>query len=106
MLEQRIGRIHRYGQRRIATIYNLMIKDSREAEIFKRLQEKIEVIRKQLGNMAEVLGVLDRISLDDLILRVLDKSVTYEDSDHHRLSFAQLHPRLYPRPGEAGNEFW
>lgn len=38
--------------------------------------------------------------------RVLDKSVTYEDSDHHRLSFAQLHPRLYPRPGEAGNELW
>jgi SNF2 family DNA or RNA helicase len=74
-LEQRIGRIHRYGQRRIARIYNLMIKGSKEAEIFKRLQEKIEIIRKQLGNMAEVLGVLERISLEDVILRVLDRSV-------------------------------
>jgi SNF2 family DNA or RNA helicase len=74
-LEQRIGRIHRYGQRRTAQIYNLMIERSKEAEIFKRLQTKIEVIRKQLGNMAEVLGVLERISLEDVILRVLDRSV-------------------------------
>lgn len=38
--------------------------------------------------------------------RVLEKSVTYEDSDHHRLRFANLHPRLYPRPGEAGSQLW
>jgi SNF2 family DNA or RNA helicase len=74
-LEQRIGRIHRYGQRHVARIYNLMIERSREAEIFKLLQAKIETIRKQLGNMAEVLGVLEQISLDDLMLRVLDRSV-------------------------------
>jgi len=79
-LEQRIGRIHRYGQRRIAYIHNLMIKGSKEAEIFKRLQDKIEIIRKQLGNMAEVLGVLDRISLDDLILRVLDKRIDEQET--------------------------
>src|SRR5439155_3662188 len=78
-LEQRIGRIHRYGQRRIARIYNLMIKGSKEAEIFKRLQEKIEIIRKQLGNMAEVLGVLERISLGDVIMRVLDRAVDVAD---------------------------
>ena len=78
-LEQRIGRIHRYGQRRTAQIYNLMIAGSKEAEIFKRLQDKIEVIRKQLGNMAEVLGVLERISLDNVILRVLDRSIDVAD---------------------------
>jgi hypothetical protein len=74
-LEQRIGRIHRYGQRYIARIYNLMIAGSKEAEIFRRLQEKIEIIRQQLGSMAEVLGVLERVSLDDVILRALDRSV-------------------------------
>jgi SNF2 family DNA or RNA helicase len=78
-LEQRIGRIHRYGQRRIAQIYNLMIEDSKEAEIFKLLQEKIEIIRKQLGNMAEVLGVLERVSLDEVILRVLDRDLDEAD---------------------------
>src|SRR5262249_18585053 len=60
---------------RIATIYNLMIAGSKEAEIFKLLQEKIKTIRAQLGSMAEVLGVLERISLDDVIMRVLDRSV-------------------------------
>ena len=78
-LEQRIGRIHRYGQRRVAQVYNLMIEDSKEAEIFKRLQEKVETIRRQLGNMAEVLGVLERVSLDDVILRVLDRSLDESD---------------------------
>jgi hypothetical protein len=74
-LEQRIGRIHRYGQKRTVQVYNLMIKDSKEAEIFKILQDKIEIIRHQLGNMAEVLGILDRVPLDELILRVLDRSI-------------------------------
>ncbi|HUG35123.1 MAG TPA: hypothetical protein VMJ90_10165 [Anaerolineales bacterium] len=38
--------------------------------------------------------------------RVIDKDVRYEDSDHHKLKFASLHKRLYPRPGEAGLESW
>ncbi len=38
--------------------------------------------------------------------RVIDRDIRYEDSDHHRLAFAQLHPRLYPRLGEALLESW
>ncbi len=38
--------------------------------------------------------------------RVIDRDVRYEDSDHHKLSFAHLHPRLYPRQGEEGEESW
>lgn len=37
---------------------------------------------------------------------VLDKNVTYEESDHHKLRFANLHPRLYPRPGELVDHSW
>ena len=37
--------------------------------------------------------------------RVLDKDIRYEDSDHHRFG-SQLHPRLYPRPGEKATETW
>jgi len=32
--------------------------------------------------------------------RVIDRDVRYEESDHHRLSSADLHLRLYPQPGE------
>jgi acetyltransferase-like isoleucine patch superfamily enzyme len=38
--------------------------------------------------------------------RVIDRNVHYEDSDHHALSYAHLHPRLYPRPGELIRESW
>jgi carbonic anhydrase/acetyltransferase-like protein (isoleucine patch superfamily) len=38
--------------------------------------------------------------------RVIDRDIHYEDSDHHQLAFAQLHPRLYPRLGEALLESW
>jgi UDP-N-acetylglucosamine diphosphorylase / glucose-1-phosphate thymidylyltransferase / UDP-N-acetylgalactosamine diphosphorylase / glucosamine-1-phosphate N-acetyltransferase / galactosamine-1-phosphate N-acetyltransferase len=38
--------------------------------------------------------------------RVIDRDVRYEDSDHHKLPYANLHPRLYPRPGEVSEETW
>ena len=38
--------------------------------------------------------------------RVIERDVYYEESDHHKLSFADLHHRLYPRPGEASEESW
>ncbi len=38
--------------------------------------------------------------------RVIDKDVHYEDSDHHKFKFANLHKRLYPRKGEAELESW
>ena len=38
--------------------------------------------------------------------QVIANNVRYEDSDHHRLHFSHLHPRLYPRPGETVDEAW
>jgi NDP-sugar pyrophosphorylase family protein len=38
--------------------------------------------------------------------RVITKNIRYEDSDHHKLSFSDLHQRLHPRPGEAGDNSW
>jgi len=38
--------------------------------------------------------------------RVIDRDVRFEDSDHHKLSFKDLHLRLYPRPGEKGGDTW
>lgn len=38
--------------------------------------------------------------------RVIDRDVTYEDSDHHRFKSASLHQRLYPRQGEGALESW
>jgi UDP-N-acetylglucosamine diphosphorylase / glucose-1-phosphate thymidylyltransferase / UDP-N-acetylgalactosamine diphosphorylase / glucosamine-1-phosphate N-acetyltransferase / galactosamine-1-phosphate N-acetyltransferase len=38
--------------------------------------------------------------------RVVDRDVTYENSDHHHLRAASMHRRLYPRPGEATADSW
>lgn len=38
--------------------------------------------------------------------RVIDRDLRYEDSDHHKLPFKDIHPRLYPRPGEKILETW
>lgn len=67
-LEQRIGRLHRYGQDEEVKVWNFTFEDTREGEIFELLQEKVESIRDKLGNTADVLGLLDDIDIDSLIL--------------------------------------
>jgi UDP-N-acetylglucosamine diphosphorylase / glucose-1-phosphate thymidylyltransferase / UDP-N-acetylgalactosamine diphosphorylase / glucosamine-1-phosphate N-acetyltransferase / galactosamine-1-phosphate N-acetyltransferase len=37
---------------------------------------------------------------------VVDKDITYEESDHHKLPSKGQHRRLYPRQGELVNESW
>jgi carbonic anhydrase/acetyltransferase-like protein (isoleucine patch superfamily) len=38
--------------------------------------------------------------------RVIERDVHFEDSDHHKLAARDLHPRLYPRPGEKESISW
>jgi superfamily II DNA or RNA helicase len=74
-LEQRIGRIHRYGQDTEVKVWNFLFDDTRESEIFELLQSKVEEIRSQLGNTADVLGMLDDINVDSLIM----ESIQHDD---------------------------
>lgn len=67
-LEQRIGRLHRYGQDKEVKVWNFSFSDTREGEIFELLQEKVETIRGQLGNTADVLGMLDDIDIEELLM--------------------------------------
>ena len=49
-LEQRMGRIHRYGQQHEAMIFNLVAKNTREGEVMERLLHKLDDMRKALGS--------------------------------------------------------
>jgi len=47
-IDQRMGRLHRYGQDRDVHIHNLFVDDTRESEILEQLVEKIDRIENDL----------------------------------------------------------
>jgi len=49
-LEQRMGRIHRYGQNKEVFVYNLVAEDTREGQVLKKLFDKLEEIKATLGS--------------------------------------------------------
>ncbi len=55
-LEQRNGRVDRWGQSEDVEIYNFYLDDTLEADILKKLLEKIERIRKDLGSVSDLVG--------------------------------------------------
>ena len=75
-IEQRIGRLHRYGQRRDVKIYNLFVTNTREDQILQRLLERLEQIETDLpGDLYDVLGaLLQNIDLKELIMQALSES--------------------------------
>ncbi|MFW9998010.1 MAG: helicase-related protein [Candidatus Odinarchaeota archaeon] len=48
-LEQRMGRIHRYGQQREVFVFNLVATDTREGAVLSRIFDKMDEIRRSLG---------------------------------------------------------
>jgi SNF2 family DNA or RNA helicase len=99
-LEQRMGRIHRIGQKNEVFVFNLVAKNTREGDVLIRLLEKMEQMRNDLGQelvydfIGEVLqdngvdlsalmeqAISGRENLDELIEK-LEKTLSEE---HKRL---------------------
>ncbi|RFF50274.1 helicase [Xanthomonas campestris] len=82
-MEQRIGRIHRYGQNHTAQVYNLVLSDTIEGRIFLLLDEKLTEIARTVGKVddqgnvaedlrAQILGQLsERLNYDRLYQEAL-----------------------------------
>ena len=49
-LEQRMGRIHRYGQTKEVHVFNLVAEDTREGKVLSKLMDKLEEIRRAIGS--------------------------------------------------------
>ena len=81
-LEQRMGRIHRYGQQHEVHIYNLVATNTIEGKILKKLFDKLEEIRAQLGSdrVFDVIGdIVPTKSLKDLIQEAIANPRKMED---------------------------
>ncbi|MBI4228564.1 MAG: DEAD/DEAH box helicase, partial [Deltaproteobacteria bacterium] len=79
-IDQRIGRLHRYGQKRDVKVHNLFVTDTREGQILARLMQKVAIIEKHLGGkISEIVGfVLEGVNLQDLIMRALAENRAVE----------------------------
>ncbi len=75
-LEQRMGRIHRYGQTRDpVVIVNLIAGETREGRVLKVLLEKLETIRKELHS-DKVFDVIGRLFENVPLKDYLEKAAT------------------------------
>ena len=73
-LEQRMGRIHRYGQKYEVNIHNLIAEGTREGDVLALVLQKLEVMRAQLGSdrVYDVVGeLLGDVDLEQLMLEHL-----------------------------------
>jgi len=83
-LEQRMGRIHRYGQEYEVEVVNLVAETTREGAVLIRLMDKLERMREALGHdqVYDVIsGVLDsgQVRLDVLIREAILNRRTLDD---------------------------
>ena len=80
-LEQRMGRIHRYGQPHDpVVVINLVAGSTREGRVLKTLLDKLETIRRQL-NSDKVFDVIGRLFKDTSIRDYLEQSLADDESD-------------------------
>lgn len=106
-MEQRNGRIDRYGQRQHPAIAFLYAEDSYEGEVLKRLTLKIEAQMRRLGSVGDVLGQIQADLIEELLRRPffdIKKAVADAeaqiDSELNRASA----PRILEQMGVGGED--
>jgi SNF2 family DNA or RNA helicase len=91
-LEQRMGRIHRYGQKEDVIVFNMVANNTKEGQVLERLLTKLDIIREGMGDdrVYDVIqDVLEDVSLNDVIGAVLNGEDTvltdFLDQDDEQL---------------------
>lgn len=115
-LEQRMGRIHRYGQKRSEVfIINLIAGKTREGKVVKILLDKLESIRKELKS-EKVFDVIGRIFEGKSITDYMRRSLDGEDMEQLALdlggqltkeqvaAIAERERRLYGDGGDVARQ--
>ena len=78
-LEQRMGRIHRYGQRDEVWVYNLVAQNTREGAVLSKVLQKLDLMREQMGT-DRVYDVIDELLEDVPLVNLIERSIDDSDS--------------------------
>lgn len=73
-LEQRMGRIHRYGQRDAVWVYNLVASNTREGSVLEKVLLKLDLMREQMGD-DRVYDVIDELLDDVPLVQLIEQSI-------------------------------
>jgi hypothetical protein len=87
-VEQRIGRIHRYGQAHTAQVYNLVLSDTIEGRIYLLLDEKLTEIARAVGKVDEQGNIAEDLRAQ--ILGQLSERLNYDRLYQEALSDPEL----------------
>jgi len=77
-VEQRIGRIHRYGQMETAQVYNLIAEGTIEERVYAILEQKLVEIARTIGRVDDVTGEVVEDFRSE-VLGYLGSSVNYNE---------------------------
>lgn len=92
-VEQRIGRVHRLGQKQDVFIYNLATQGTIEEHIVHLLHEKINMFEQVIGRL-------------DMILEQLEKKESLEKSLYKIILEASDEEDIRSKVDELGDSFW
>ncbi|MHB8971846.1 MAG: DEAD/DEAH box helicase [Pirellulaceae bacterium] len=87
-IEQRIGRVHRFGQTQDVFVFNLCTEGSIESRILGLLNDKIRMFELVVGEVGSILGNLEEgDEFESLVLKLWMKA---DDEQQLEQSFAEL----------------
>lgn len=104
-LEQRVGRIHRYGQEHDCIIFNFVARNTREGRVLQRLLDRLREIRNELGTdqVFDVVGEVFPANMLDKLFRDLYARRTNEHAITDRI-VEQTDPNRFRQITESALE--
>lgn len=80
-LEQRVGRIHRYGQEKNCLVFNFVAQNTREGRVLQTLIERLKEIREDLGS-DQVFDVVGEIFPSNLLEKLFREMYARQTNEH------------------------
>lgn len=92
-MEQRIGRIHRFGQKNDVLILNFSTKDTVAERVLSILENKIKIFEDSLGPSDMLLGSIeDEVNLSQFIMDFVSGKISkekFEENINHKIEIAK-----------------